>query len=797
MKKEKGIKTSKKRIGGATFFSNVNEGDLYYGTLPNEFYEKNSDPDPDIEIKTKQSRSSASELKRSRLSLGLGSTTKHNFLETSDPTFRASSLKRVPKTTIAELEQLAQGNRFDILKGFIEDENPLEYIFDENGTKKENYTRIKYLLGKKDVSGNIILPSDKRDIQDPFNFKFIEKGDVIMIGQTEENQRPYSRKNICEGKDPTTIKFPEVTDRKDLTYQTRLWANCYKQFAMEKANELHKSQEFKDLLLKLMPNDDYIRLFNATIYNKIPDLLKLLKVPGININYKYEFGLTPLHLAILNNHDAYVEKLLAAPGINVNARTDKGETPLILATLIGNTVCLKKLLDAPGVDVNIEYDDSKTSLHIAVEKGYILCVKALLAAPEINVNARDDNRRTPLYIAAYNRQYICLKLLLAAPRVDVNARDKDKITPLHVAVESAYIICVKMLLAAPGVEVNAKDDEDWTPLHIAAQRGHTECVQALLAAPGVEVNAKARLKLTPLHLAAIRGNDMCVRALLAAPGVEVNAENISKETPLYTAVEFGHIYVVRLLLAAPGVDVNAKTISKETPLFLAAEKGYAACVQALLAAPGVDVNAKRGSATPLYIAAYYGKDICLELLLTSPEVDVNAITRDGETPLMVAAAHNYILCVQALLADRRVDANIKDKLKRTALDKAIRYDGGILINQTEINNKKNIVKLLLSATDKTKIKNINIKKINYIPIKEMIIEYKKIIKNELANVKASNIIKKFKNIIPTKEKKKGGKVNRKESDYTTYNGKKYILRTDVKDKKYILVGMDKKRVYIF
>ena len=188
-----------------------------------------------------------------------------------------------------------------------------------------------------------------------------------------------------------------------------------------------------------------------------------------------------------------------------------------------------------------------------------------------------------------------------------------------------------------------------------------------------------------------------------------------------------------------GVHVNAADNEGWTPLHWAADKGHEACVARLLDAPEVNVNAKGEYGwTPLHSAAEKGHEACVARLLQAPGVKVNAKGEYGWTPLHWAAFKGHKACVDLLLKAPGVQVNAKNNEGKTPIDVA----------------KKTEIKEMFEKPEKGK---------------------------------------------KTSSSSSGGKPKTKpkvSKDYVTYTGKKYVVRVGSKGGKYILVGAEKRKVYV-
>lgn len=213
---------------------------------------------------------------------------------------------------------------------------------------------------------------------------------------------------------------------------------------------------------------------------------------------------------------------------------------------------------------------------------------------------------------------------------------------------------------------------------------------------------------------------------------------------LIKAIENDEVECVRGLLSA-GVDVNSKDRTRKTPLCWASFHRKPDCIKVILTFPEVDVNSGCTSDwTALHTAAFNDDDESIKLLLADPKINVNAKALDDSrnTPLHIAAKFGKTNSVETLLKDERVDVNAKNRFDDTPLDVA-------------------------------KTNNIANKNDNAIKIFEKF------------NIDKTN------NTNKTSETEKTGGAN-----YIMYKGKKYKTHIGKKGGKYILVGKDKKKVYI-
>jgi ankyrin repeat protein len=160
---------------------------------------------------------------------------------------------------------------------------------------------------------------------------------------------------------------------------------------------------------------------------------KLLVERGADVNAVESHGLTPLHVACVNQNPEVV-RLLLANGAAVNGQDQTGNTPLIMAaahvkekptwifTPVGavatsqrapgpSEVIVTALLDARA-DIEGRTKKGNTALHIAAYKGHGALV-ALLLARGADRGALNLDGVTPLMLAKAYRQGEVVKLLEA------------------------------------------------------------------------------------------------------------------------------------------------------------------------------------------------------------------------------------------------------------------------------------------------------------------------------------------------------------------------------------------------
>uniref|UniRef100_A0A6I8PDQ6 NFKB inhibitor beta n=1 Tax=Ornithorhynchus anatinus TaxID=9258 RepID=A0A6I8PDQ6_ORNAN len=155
--------------------------------------------------------------------------------------------------------------------------------------------------------------------------------------------------------------------------------------------------------------------------------------PGV-LGHVTEDGDTVLHLAVIHQHEAFLEFLLqyTAGTQYLDLQNDLGQTALHIAVILGDATLAAKLR-AAGAGLCVTERAGNTALHLACREGWHACARALLDPPgsahrdkeeeeeeqRLQRDSANYQGHTPLHVAVIRKDLEMVRLLRDAG-VDLN-----------------------------------------------------------------------------------------------------------------------------------------------------------------------------------------------------------------------------------------------------------------------------------------------------------------------------------------------------------------------------------------
>ena len=381
-----------------------------------------------------------------------------------------------------------------------------------------------------------------------------------------------------------------------------------------------------------------------------------------------EWGIAPLHLAVLKGQSKRVEFLLAS-GSNIEAVDCEGRTPLHHASLNGQSECLKVLLLA-GADTEAVNREGRTPLHLAAVYDQSDCLNFLVMA-KAKKDAVDKRGNTPLHLAALFGGERCVKLLVDLG-ANKEATDENGLTPLYWAVRNGEEHFQRLWCEEEQRIMEGKKSK--VPPYLVVLDNPSDCAQRLLKS-GANHDAADKEGHTLLHIISSYQNPNVYLVNLFKQLLErkadVNAQTRTGMTPLMICCtegrcDEGNYRVLKLLLASKDLkrDIRDHTWGGTALHWAVKRDRFYFCPY--LIESGFSVESKVDSLSMLHLAVLADSKALVSLFLTHQK-DLNAEDKDGKTPLYYACSRGDRQIVALFLQDHRVrvdDKTLPGKITR-------------------------------------------------------------------------------------------------------------------------------------
>lgn len=350
-------------------------------------------------------------------------------------------------------------------------------------------------------------------------------------------------------------------------------------------------------------------------YNAFSFLLLRL---GIDVNFVYSHGMTPLMIAAKKSNELLVEKLLKL-GANLNMVNDDGDSVLDIACKNGYLEIVK-ILCRHGASINhpILDQDSKKSM-FKKPKSVLMKSKSLF-----------KDFKSPLLISI-NYGHIKLTEWIFKHLEDVNQTTEMGVTALmySAACRGKYSQALLSLCLEFKVDVNIADSMGRTALMQAAQCNNIEFVKSLLLAHA-DVDLKSKDGKNAFTFA-IQNNHKEMFSLMIEYTIDINQRVVENKTLLIYSVLYGCLELTKEILRRGG-EVDYCDDFGNTPLIFAAQLDNLEMVLLLLKS-GARVNNQNKLGCTALMEAVMNRNIFIVNALLHAQADLDLQDTDGNTAL--------------------------------------------------------------------------------------------------------------------------------------------------------------------
>lgn len=331
-------------------------------------------------------------------------------------------------------------------------------------------------------------------------------------------------------------------------------------------------------------------------------------------------GQTPLHIACAWAMLSVVQTLLEHHA-DINAQDGEGRTPLHIAIINQHEVITNLLIEQQQLDLKLRDKYGQNAFATAMSTKNNKAATIILGREPHAAEKYDPKGRTFLHIAILKNDFESVLFLLSV-HVNVHSRvqDSSKFTPLHLAVQVGSEMIVRNLLLA-GANINDLTIQNQSALHIAAAHDHHQLCQILIE-NNINYDAVDTDLNNALHLACQSGNLSSCRVLLTESRICATATNLRGQNPVHLLAQHGKENAPAILeifmKCMTDYPINSQDGEGNTPLLLAYKNGNANLCRAFLRYKA-SLGATNKSGTNIFNAQVASKNLLYRLLEYLPQ----------------------------------------------------------------------------------------------------------------------------------------------------------------------------------
>lgn len=295
-------------------------------------------------------------------------------------------------------------------------------------------------------------------------------------------------------------------------------------------------------------------------------------------------GQTPLHIACAWNMQKVVETLLEHHA-DINAQDSEQRTPLHIAILNQHEAITNILISQQQLDLKLRDKYGQNAFATAMSTKNNKAATIILGREPHAAEKYDPKGRTFLHLAIQKNDIESVLFLLSV-HVNIHSKvqDSSKFTPLHLAVQVGSEMILRNLLLA-GANINDLTVQNQTALHIAAANDHHHLCQILLE-NNINCDIVDADLNNALHLACQNGNLKSCQILLTESRISAEACNLRGQNPVHLLAQYGKENASAILdiflTCMPEYPINDQDGEGNTALLLAYKNGNANLCRSLI-----------------------------------------------------------------------------------------------------------------------------------------------------------------------------------------------------------------------
>ena len=283
------------------------------------------------------------------------------------------------------------------------------------------------------------------------------------------------------------------------------------------------------------------------------NIIRLLKVKGVNQDARDNDGFTPLHDASINGMPQAAKVLLEELGADSSIKDNYGRTPFRVAWEYGRTQLmdiLRKHNTNPQADPMLVPSSAELPIWALVKRGRLDMITRALATRKSDFNQKEPGKEdNPLHYAVLGDDINILRTLLQNTDISPDDTNREGRTPLHLAAYNDDLPSANALIEHHA-NLDIEDLHTYTPLYVAQIEKCYTVAMALIEA-GAKI-AVTRINVQDMFFAAVELGSVKAVGILLGEGAELLGRNNEGQTALQMATKANDIRVIQMLEVEEG-----------------------------------------------------------------------------------------------------------------------------------------------------------------------------------------------------------------------------------------------------